>query len=92
MIVSFRHKGLKRFFETRDARGINAEYAARVRTILTVLDTARGLEQLTLPTYRLHELAGDLRGFYAVTVRANWRIIFRYHDGDAFDVDLVDYH
>lgn len=92
MIASFRHKGLRRFFESGDTRGIDAEQAGRIRTILTVLDAAETLDELMLPTYRLHDLAGDLKGFKSVTVRANWRIIFRYADGEARDVDLVDYH
>jgi proteic killer suppression protein len=59
---------------------------------LAVLDAAEAIEALRLPTFRLHPLKGDLKGFWAITERANWRIIFRFEDGKAFDVDLVDYH
>jgi proteic killer suppression protein len=65
---------------------------ARVENILSVLDAATSPWALDLPGYRLHPLKGDRRGFWAVTVRANWRIIFVFRDGDVYDVDLIDYH
>lgn len=92
MIVGFRHKGLRRFFETGDSRGINAEHAQRIKTILGVLDAAADLTEMELPSYHLHELSGDRRGVLSVTVRANWRITFRYAEGEASDVNLEDYH
>lgn len=64
----------------------------RIRNVLTALADAATIEEMDLPAYRLHALKGDLKGFHAVTVRANWRIIFRFEKGDAFDVDFVDYH
>jgi len=60
--------------------------------MLSVLDAASGPQDLGLPGYRLHPLKGDFRGQWAITVRANWRIVFRFEGGDAFDVDFVDYH
>ncbi len=63
-----------------------------MREILTVLDNAVGAQDLDLPGYRLHALKGDRKGYWSVTVRANWRIIFRFENGDACDVDLTDYH
>ena len=60
--------------------------------ILTVLDSATTPQALNLPGYRLHALRGELRGFWSVTVRANWRIIFRFEDGNAYDIELIDYH
>jgi proteic killer suppression protein len=63
-----------------------------VQEILTVLDDATTPQELDLPGYRLHPLKGDLKGFWSVTVRANWRIIFRFRGVDAFDVELIDYH
>jgi len=60
--------------------------------ILSILDAAEDIEGVDVQTFRLHQLKGDLKGVYAVTVRANWRIIFRFDEGDAFDVDFVDYH
>ena len=63
-----------------------------VERILTIVDAASSPETLDLPRYRLHKLKGNLKGYWAVTVRANWRIIFRFEGKDAFDVELVDYH
>ena len=63
-----------------------------VQEILTVLDDAATPRELNLPGYRLHPLKGDLKGFWSVTVRANWRIIFRFEGTDALDVELINYH
>jgi len=92
MIVSFRHKGLKRLYEQDDARGIRADLAPRVRVILNQLDQAQTIDDMSMISFRLHPLKGDLKGFWSVTVRANWRIIFRLENGDASDVELIDYH
>jgi proteic killer suppression protein len=92
MIIGFKHKALQRFFEGGEPRGINPQHAEKIGDILTVLNVASTIEDVDLPTFRLHALKGPLKGFWAVTVRANWRIIFKFKDGKAFDVDLVDYH
>jgi proteic killer suppression protein len=92
MIESFRHKGLKRLFESGERKGINPQFVERVENILGLLDAATTVQDVALPSFRLHALTGDLRGFWAVTVRANWRIVFRFEDSNARDVDLVDYH
>jgi proteic killer suppression protein len=92
VIRSFRHKGLKRLFEKGDRKGVAPEHLEKVENILAVLDRARRPEDMNLPGFRLHPLKGDLKGFWGVTVRANWRVIFRFEDGDAWDVDMVDYH
>ncbi|HZV20245.1 MAG TPA: type II toxin-antitoxin system RelE/ParE family toxin [Hyphomicrobiales bacterium] len=92
MIASFRHKGLKRLYEKGDRKGVNAQHVERVENILGLLAAAARIEDMNLPTFRLHPLTGDRKGFWAVTVRANWRIVFRFEDGNAFDVDLMDYH
>ena len=92
MIESFRHKGLKRLFENGERKGINPQFVERVENILGLLDAATTSQDMALPSFRLHALTGDLRGFWAVTVRANWRIVFRFEDGNARDVDLVDCH
>jgi proteic killer suppression protein len=86
------YKGLRQLFEDDNPRGINAEHVRKIKQILAVLEAAEAIEALQLPTFRLHPLKGDLKGFWAITERANWRIIFRFEDGKAFDVDLVDYH
>lgn len=92
MIRSFQHRGLKRFYERGDRSQIGAEMLPKVETILAVLDRADVPEAMNLPGFRLHPLKGELKGFWAVTVRANWRIIWRFEGQDAVDVDLIDYH
>jgi proteic killer suppression protein len=92
MIRSIRHKGLKRLHDEDDARGVMAEHAVKLRDVLARLDAARTVSDMDVPGFRLHPLKGRERGFWAVTVRANWRVIFRFADPDAFDVDYVDYH
>ncbi len=92
MIESFSHKGLRQLFEDDTARGVNAEHVRKLKQILAVLQAAETIEALRLPTFGLHPLKGELKGFWAVTVRANWRVIFRFEDGKASDIDLVDYH
>jgi len=92
MIRTFRSRALKRLHE-RDVRtGISAEQLPRVRTVLAILDDAAQPSDLDLPGYRLHSLRGDLRGFWSVRISGNYRLIFRMEDGDAYDVDLLDYH
>jgi toxin HigB-1 len=92
MIESFRHKGLRRLFEDDNPKGVNPDHVRKIKQILAVLHAAQTIEALDLPTFGLHALKGDLKGFWAVTVRANWRIIFRFADGRASDLGLVDYH
>lgn len=92
MIVSFRHKGLKRLYDSGDPRGLNPQHAGKIGLVLGVLDVAGTIDEIDIPSFRLHPLTGDLKGFWSVTVRANWRIIFRFEDANVFDVDLVDYH
>ena len=92
MIQSFRHKGLKRLYEDDDPRGIAAEHLIKLRNILARLDAASSVEDMNLPGFKLHALKGELQGFMAVTVRANWRVIFRFAEGHVFDVDYLDYH
>ena len=92
MIRAIRHKGLKRLHEDDDARGVIAEHAVKLRDILARLDAAQTASDMDLPGFRLHPLRGEMKGFWAVRVRANWRIIFRFSDHDASDVDYLDYH
>ena len=92
MIRSFQHGGLKRLYERGDRSGVRADMVDRVERIITVLDAATAPQALDLPRYRLHPLKGELKGFWSVTVRANWRIVFRFEGTDAFDVELIDYH
>jgi proteic killer suppression protein len=92
VIRSFKHRGLKRLYERGDRSGIRTDLLDIVERILMVLDSATAPQALDLPRYRLHHLKGDLKGFWSVTVRANWRIVFRFEGEDAFDVELTDYH
>ena len=92
MIASFRHKGLKRLYQNGDSKGVSAQHADKIELILSTLDAAHSIEAMRLPSFRLHQLTGNRKAFWAVTVRANWRIIFRFEAGQALDLDLVDYH
>ena len=92
MIESFRHKGLQRFFEADDGARLPPDQLSKIGIILSALDAAGGVEDMRQPHFRLHALKGDLKGFWAVTVRANWRIIFRFEDGNAVEVNFLDYH
>jgi toxin HigB-1 len=71
---------------------VDAHHADKIARMLARLDAAARPQELNLPGYRLHPLKGDLAGYWSITVSANWRIIFRFEEGDATDVDLVDYH
>ena len=92
MIRTFRSRALKRFMERGDERRIKAEHRDMVRDILARLNASATPHDMDLPGFRLHPLRGEHAGFWAVTVRANWRIVFRFEDGDAVDVDYLDYH
>jgi proteic killer suppression protein len=92
MIKSFKHRGLKRLFERDDRSGIRPDLVDNVEDILDRLNESITPQALNLPGYRLYPLKGELRGFWSVTVRANWRIVFRFEGEDAFDVELIDYH
>ena len=91
MIQSFRHKGLKRLYEDNEPRGLPAEHLTKLRNILARLDAAGSAEDMDLPGFNLHALKGRWQGFMAVTVRANWRVIFRFVEGHVFEVDYLDY-
>ncbi|MBR1754403.1 type II toxin-antitoxin system RelE/ParE family toxin [bacterium] len=92
MIKSFRHKGLKLFFETGSTKGIQNIHALKLRLILGALDTAKTIEVLNIPAFRLHKLKGDMQNLYSITVQANWRITFEFKEEDVYIVDYQDYH
>ncbi|WP_041366993.1 type II toxin-antitoxin system RelE/ParE family toxin [Methylophaga frappieri] len=92
MIKSFKHKGLEKFFTTGSTAGIQAKHSAKVRDQLAFLDSATCIEDMDLPSFRLHELKGKLKGKYSITVSGNWRIVFEFIDGDAYIVNYEDYH
>ena len=92
MIRNFRHRGLKRLYEDDDGSRLRPDLVERIAGIIAVLNDAETITEIERPTFRLHPLKGDMRGFWSVTVRANWRITFRFERGQVWDVDLVDYH
>lgn len=92
MIERFRHKGLEDFFLTGSTKGIQPTHAKKIRLILTALHQATQINHMNAPGFDLHPLKGEKTGYWAVTVNKNWRIIFAFSDGNAFDVDYLDYH
>ena len=92
MIRGFRHRGLKRMYDRDDPGRVGADMADCVALALADLDDARNPSDLDLPVYRLHPLKGTLRGYWSTSMSGNWRLIFRFEDGDAYDVDFVDHH
>lgn len=92
MIQSFKSRALRRFLERGDERRIQANHREVVRDILARLNASGTAADMDLPGFRLHRLKGDYSGYWAVTVRSNWRVIFRFEDGHAVDVDYIDYH
>jgi proteic killer suppression protein len=92
MIERFRDKGLKRLYDTGSLQGIRPEHANRLRLILARLDASQSPRDMGLPGLNLHPLKGQHKGFWAVSVSGNWRVIFRFENSDAVDVDYLDYH
>lgn len=92
MIIGFRHRGLKAFFDTGSTRGIQPAHATKLARILFTLDGAATLEELRLPSFKLHPLKGDLRGHWSIWVNGNWRVTFRFSGPDVELVDYLDYH
>jgi toxin HigB-1 len=87
MIQSFRHKGLRRFFETGSTTGIQSAHARRLQMILAALDTAAAIEDMSPRRFRLHALKGSSRNR-----NGNWRVTFKFHECHAFVLDYEDYH
>jgi len=79
-------------FDNDDRRKLSAAQVEKIKRILAQLDEVTDIKHMALPGFGLHPLKGDLKGFWAVSVSGNWRIIFRFDNGSAYDVDLVDYH
>jgi proteic killer suppression protein len=92
VIKSFRHKGLRRFYETGSRSGIQARHAGRLRLQLAALDTAQSVDDMDIPGYRLHRLKGRLKGRWSIRVSGNWRLTFEFKDGDVHVLDYEDYH
>ena len=92
MIESIRHKGLRELFEKGRSAKIQQDHKKRLQLILTILNAAKEVRDLNFPGSGLHQLKGDLDGYWSLRVSGNWRLVFRFEDGDAIDIDYVDYH
>lgn len=92
MIKKFKHKGIKKLFDTDVPGGVDPKHAGRIRKILALLETAETIEDMDLPGLGLHQLKGKRKGTWAVSVSGNWRITFKIQNGDVSDVNYEDYH
>ena len=92
MIRSFKHRGLQRFFVEGVRSGIQPQHAERLRLLLGRLHASISPNDMNLPGLRLHQLKGERKGTWSVTVSGNWRVTFRFEGKDAVDVDYEDYH
>jgi toxin HigB-1 len=92
MVKKFKHKGLKKLFETGSSIGVNPDHVQRIRKILALLETSETPEDMDLPGLNLHQLKGNRKGTWSVVISGNWRITFKLENGDVFDVNYEDYH
>lgn len=92
MIKSFKHKGLRQLYESGNRKGVKPNHAKRLRLILARLDASISPDDMNLPGLALHPLKGNYKGFWAVSVSGNWRVVFRFEIGNAVDIDYTDYH
>jgi proteic killer suppression protein len=92
MIKSFKHEGLKKFFESGTTAGIQAKHERRLKMQLAAIDTATVLDDIDLPGFKLHALKGKRDGIWSITVNGNWRVTFEFKDGNAFILNYEDYH
>lgn len=92
MIKTFRHKGLRKFYETGSAAGVQPSHAKRLRMQLSALDSAQSIADMDIPGFALHPLKGALRGRWAISVNENWRVTFEFSEGIADVLDYEDYH
>jgi proteic killer suppression protein len=92
MIQTFKNKALERLLKEGSAKGIPKELEKRVRVRLEVIDSSLTIDDIRIPSYDLHALKGDRKGTWSIKVSGNWRITFNFKDGNAYDLDLEDYH
>jgi proteic killer suppression protein len=92
MIKSFKHKGLEKFYASGNTRGIQSNHAKKLRMQLAALDTAQSIDDMDIPGYRLHQLTGDRKGIWPISVNANWRLTFEFEDGNVYILNYEDYH
>ena len=92
-IRSIRHKGLRQLYTHDDSRSLPAAFVAKLRDMLHARDSAATIDEVEImPGWRLHPLKGDLKDMWSLTISGSWRLVFRFENGDAFDIDLTDYH
>ncbi len=92
MIESIKHKGLQKFFEKGDSPKLNSTHRKRLKLLLTLLQSAKSIDDLNFPGSNLHKLSGSYKGYWSINVSGNWRMIFRFEEGNIYDVDYLDYH
>ncbi len=92
MIFNFKHKGLEAFFLKGSTAKINRNHANKLRLVLAKLNTSMSINDMNFPGSNLHPLKGEKKGYWAINISGNWRIIFRFDNENAYDVDYVDYH
>jgi proteic killer suppression protein len=90
--MPFRHRGLKKLYETGSTSGIKAKHSNRLRMQLAALDTAQDIDDMDIPGFKLHPLKGKLKGRWSISVSGNWRVTFEFRDGNAYILDYEDYH
>jgi proteic killer suppression protein len=92
MIKAFRHKGLSNFFINGDTAKIQSDHVKKLRLLLANLNAATNIENMNLPGLNLHKLQGNMKDFWSIKINGNWRLVFRFNNGDADEVDYLDYH
>lgn len=92
MILSFKHKGLKRYYDTGSKAGIQAKHEKRLRLMLSALDTATKIDDMDITGFKLHPLKGSRNKLWSISVSGNWRLTFNFEDGNAYIVNYEDYH
>jgi proteic killer suppression protein len=92
MIKSFKHKGLEKFYESGSTKRVQANHAKKLRMQLAALDTAQSIDDMDIPGYRLHQLTGDRKGIWTISVNANWRLTFEFEEGNVYILNYEDYH
>jgi proteic killer suppression protein len=92
MIKSFKHKGLEKFYDRGNTKGVQANHAKKLRMQLAALDTAQSVGDMDIPGYRLHQLTGDKKGTWSITINANWRLTFEFEEGNVYILNYEDYH
>ena len=92
MIKSIKHKGLSKFYKTGNTSGIQSKHEKRLRLQLTILESAVRKDDLNRPGFNLHQLKGEDKDRYAISVSGNWRLTFEFRDGDVYVLNYEDYH